>query len=357
MKGMVKMKIGIMSMQRIRNYGSFMQAYCLKRILEQNGNEVKFVDFHIEEPISNELNVDAISELPAFELIKKKINSAKFALLYNYIWLPKYLRVKKEKCYNPKIDKLIIGSDEVFNCTQSSKTIGYSKELFGYGRKNVLTYAASFGYTTKERLEKYKIDHEISEMLKRITKISVRDKNSYNIVNALTKIKPEINLDPVLVSDLSKTNLPKVKNKDYIIVYSYCGRITDKESDFIKAFANKHNKKIISLGYYNQYADKNIVTDPFKMLAYFKNADYVITDTFHGSIFSIIYEKKFVTLVRKTNQEKLDDLLERLKLNDRKIYNLNDLEVKFNEYIDYNKVNEILNCEKEHTLDYLKSNL
>lgn len=351
------MKIGIMSMQRIRNYGSFMQAYCLKIILEQTNNQVRFVDFHAGEPVSNEINVDDISKLPIIKQIRKKINGAKFAVLYNYIWLPKYLNVKKKKCFNPEIDKLIIGSDEVLNCTQSSKTVGYSKDLFGYGRKNVLTYAASFGYTTKERLKKYQIDNEVSKMLKTISSISVRDRNSYNIVNELTGIKPEINLDPVLVSDLSKMNLPQIKINNYIIVYSYCGRITEKESKYIRAFADKHHKKIISLGYYNSYADKNIVVNPFKMLAYFKNADYVITDTFHGSIFSIIYEKKFVTLIRKTNKEKLGDLLERLNLSDRELDELDDLEVKMNTYIDYEKVKEILNNERKHTLNYLKSNL
>lgn len=351
------MKIGIMSMQRIRNYGSFMQAYCLKKILEQANNQVKFVDFYAGEPVSNEINVDDISKLPTIKQIRKKINGAKFAVLYNYRWLPKYLNVKNKKCFNPEIDKLIIGSDEVFNCTQSSKTIGYSKDLFGYGRQNVLTYAASFGYTTKERLKKYQIDSEVSKMLKRLSSISVRDRNSYNIVNELTGIKPEINLDPVLVSDLSKMKLPKIKINNYIIVYSYSGRITEKESKYIRAFADKHHKKIISLGYYNSYADKNIVVNPFKMLAYFKNADYVITDTFHGSIFSIIYEKKFVTLIRKTNKEKLGDLLERLNLSDRELDDLDDLEVKMNTYIDYQKVNKILNNERKHTLNYLKSNL
>lgn len=351
------MKIGIMSMQRIRNYGSFMQAFCLKRMLEQNNNQVCFVDFHAGDPVSNEKNIDNVSKLSIGKLIKKKITSVKFAVLYNYIWLPKYLGVKKEKCFNPKIDKLVIGSDEVFNCTQSSKTVGYSKELFGYGRKNVLTYAASFGYTTGERLKRYKIDTEVSKMLKSISSISVRDKNSYNIVKELTGIKPEVNLDPVLVSDISKMELPQIKIKNYIVVYSYCGRITEKESKYIRAFADKHHKKIISLGYYNSYADKNIVANPFKMLAYFKNADYVITDTFHGSIFSIIYEKKFVTLIRKTNSEKLGDLLERLNLSDRELDELDDLEVKMNTYIDYEKVKEILNNERKHTLNYLKSNL
>ena len=52
------MKIGIMSMQRIRNYGSFMQAFCLKRMLEQNNNQVCFVDFHAGDPVSNEKNID-----------------------------------------------------------------------------------------------------------------------------------------------------------------------------------------------------------------------------------------------------------------------------------------------------------
>ena len=68
-------------------------------------------------------------------------------------------------------------------------------------------------------------------------------------------------------------------------------------------------------------------------------------------------KKKFVTLIRKTNSEKLGDLLERLNLEDREIENLADLELKINVPIRYNKINEILQFEKKHTLNYLGANL
>jgi len=350
------MKIGIMSMQRIKNYGSFWQAFGLKKMIEELGNDVIFVDYHVGEPVEK-INLDTVNIISKKDKIRKKIIGGIFEFKYRFIWLPKYLNVSLKKQYGDNIDKLVIGSDEVFNCTQSGKKVGYSKELFGYGKKNVITYAASFGFTTHDRLKKYNIDKEVGKMLKKIKSISVRDQNSYDIVTELTGTSPMIHLDPVLVSNVNKINIPKVNLKDYIIIYSYSGRITDDEKKEIIEFAKLKNKKIISLGIYNSFADKNIVASPFKVLSYFKNADYIITDTFHGSIFSIIFEKKFVTLVRDTNRQKLSDLLNRLGLKNRTLEKIKKLNEKIDEPINYSSVNKIIENERNKSIEYLKDNL
>lgn len=369
-------KVGILSMQRIKNYGSFLQGFALKNILEEMGHEVEFVDYHVEEPIiktNNENNkrndkiaktLEALKgEEPLNQKIKYIIHKKNFGKKYYSI-----LGLTEKPNYNPELDALVIGSDEVFNCIQSNKNVGYSLELFGKDNnaKKLITYAASFGNTTLEKLEKYNKKEEIGSLLSKFNAISVRDKNSGNVVEKITDKKVEYHLDPVLAYDyINKCKLiPEIKTKEkYIIVYAYSGRISSEESNYIKKYAKENNLKVYSIGGAQKCADKFIDCSPFEVLAYFKNAELVITDTFHGSIFSIITKRKFITLVRKSvgnaygNEEKLTDLLQRLNLKNRIVYDLNNMKEKLQDEIDYSETYKIIEKSRENTKKYLKDNI
>lgn len=364
-------KIGILSMQRIKNYGSFLQAYALKRILEDLGNEVEFVDYHLEEPIIT----DGVKEKGKLQKGMAALSGkAKLRHKFKYIkhknGFSKHfekLSLTEEPNYNPKLDTLVIGSDEVFNVIQSNKNVGYSLELFGknHNAKKVITYAASFGNTTLDKINSYNKTSEISELLNDIDEISVRDQNSFDIVKKLIGKESYVNLDPVLIYDYVNSNLiPKLNIKEkYMILYAYNGRITNEEAKYIKTLAKKKNIKVYSIGGAQPYADKFIDCTPFEVLAYFKNAEYIVTDTFHGSIFSIINNKPFVTLVRKSkgnsygNEEKLTYLLENLNLKDRITYSYDKIEDILNEKINYKETNKIIESERKKTINYLKKNI
>lgn len=194
-------------------------------------------------------------------------------------------------------------------------------------------------------------------MLKNFKDISVRDKNSYETVYKLTDKEPKINLDPVLISDFEETQNIKVNHNNYIILYAYTDRIQDEEAKQIRKFSEKYNKKIISIGTYQNCADIHLILNPFEMLAYIKNADFIITDTFHGTIFSIKYNKKFVSIIRKSNKEKLEDLLNRLNMNERKLEDINELEFKLMNDISYDKTNNIIKNETQKAISYLTESL
>ena len=158
-------KIGIMSMQRVLNYGSFLQAYCLKKILEKYGT-VEFVDYNYECTIIDDKHKKSffkkiINNLNVVYYIKKKIHLKKFRKCYN-LFLSEYLNISSIKNTYPKINSLVIGSDEVFNCMQKYP-VGYSKNLFGKGYEycDVLSYAASFGHTTYEQIVEKNINDEL----------------------------------------------------------------------------------------------------------------------------------------------------------------------------------------------------
>lgn len=367
-------KIGIMSMQRIVNYGSFLQAYGLKSILEELGHDVQFVDYHVGKSLiqSNTkqkkiLLTKFCKVLEVFKYdapLKHKIQfifyKKNFSKKYNSI-----LGLTKKPNYLPKLDTLIIGSDEVFNCVQKNPNVGYSLELFGKDNRSnqVITYAASFGNTTIDKLRKFNKDMEVGSLLKEMKCISVRDENSGKIVKKLTNKEVNYNLDPVLAYDyITKCQLiPKLNIKEkYLIVYAYSGRISKEESKWISYYAKNKGLKVYAIGGVQSCADKFIDCSPFEVLSYFKNAEEVITDTFHGTIFSVITKSEFTTLVRKSigdaygNEEKLLDLLRRLELENRATFDIERVEYIRKKLIDYKRVDEILKKERNNAKVYLK---
>lgn len=351
-------KVGIMSMQRIVNYGSFLQAYGLKKTLENLGYAVQFVDYKYESSVI-EVNNNYLKKIKNninfIHFIKKKAFNKRMCESYNKKFL-KMIEVK-ERNENPAIDYLVIGSDEVFNCLQGYP-VGYSRELFGKNYENipVLSYAASFGHTKLEELKKYGIDEEIKELLNHFKSISVRDMNSKYIVESLLGKNTNMHLDPVLIADFPVIK-SDIRFKDYIILYAYTGRLTKREEKYIREFVKKKNKKIISIGFYQKIADYNLIIDPLEMFNYFKCADFVITDTFHGTIFSIRSHSKFCTIIRTSNRQKLTSLLEKLGQTDRIVNTLDDIESLYNKKMNYKETDLILNNEKKNSINYLKENL
>lgn len=370
-------KVGIMSMQRIANYGSFLQAYALRQLIEELGYKVEFVDYHVEAPVILD---GKESKNKYVRKMKKALETFKYSapvthkisfIRYKQNFAKKYmplLGISNEMNYNPALDCLVIGSDEVFNCIQKNSNVGYSLELFGKDNcaKKLITYAASFGNTTLEKLQKYGKVNEIGILLRKFDAISVRDINSGTIIEELTGRIPAYNLDPVLTYDYMKCcdKIPQIKIEEkYLILYAYAGRISNDEAKWIAEYAKKKKLKIYAIGGIQKCADQFVDCSPFEVLAYFRNAEEVITDTFHGSIFSIITHRPFTTLIRKSvgnsygNEEKLSDLLKRLELNTRMTTKIESVENINEQVINYEKIDEILKIHRKVARQYLQKNL
>lgn len=374
------MKVGIISMQRVRNYGSYLQAYGLKKMIESLGHQVVFVDYKTEASAEES---GTFKERGAYQLFCKargKIKNAKNKVLrslgkgepaffkfvrdFEKIYI-RELGVPKEKHYRTEVDVLVIGSDEVFNCTQGNG-IGFSKELFGADNHagKVISYAASFGNTTMEKLENRNMQEDLKKLLKNFSALSVRDENSYNIVQELTGIKSKIHLDPVLIYDF-KEDIKDIRvPKGYIIVYAYNNRISAKEGEGIRSFAESKNKRLIAISGEQPFCDEYVYCRPLEILSYFKHADYVITDTFHGTIFSVINHRKFATLVRTDqeaegygNQQKLGYLLKELGLERQSVKKIEELGGVLEREVDYEAVDTIIGKERRYAMDYLKEQI
>ncbi|WP_059217043.1 polysaccharide pyruvyl transferase family protein [Lactobacillus delbrueckii] len=363
------MRVGILSMQRIKNYGSFLQAYGLKSILESLGADVQFVDYHPGKTLipadgGTGLKRKVTKALEAFQgsaPLSEKLRFINYKKNYAANYYP-YLGITEKLNYSPEVDLLVIGSDEVFNCVQNNTNVGFSSELFGQNSnaKKIISYAASFGNTNYQKLEQYDVAGQVADWLRDFDAISVRDNNSKQTVEKLTGKAPQINLDPVLMYDFVGSNkIPTDINEKhkYMMLYGYSGRFTPKECKKIRAYANSKGLKIYCIGGVQDCCDKYIDCDPFKVIAYFQHAECVITDTFHGTIMSIITHRQFVSVVRQVgygNSEKLVDLLNRLQLESRQLSSLNVLDAKLAESIDYTNTDDIIKHERIKTREYLK---
>lgn len=352
------MKIGILSMQRIPNYGSFLQAFSLKKQMEERGHEVYFIDIIDGRKIvdSKETHASVVKKFDRY--IVKRIENYFFyrkMLKIHEEDARKYLSIDKKIRNNNQFDIVIIGSDEVFNATIPSKW-GFSTQLFGdiLNTKSIVTYAASCGSTTFEKATRYNIVQDIRKYMQNIERISVRDKNTAEFVYMISDRKAEINVDPVFLTNYDRY-IPKIKDRrSYILVYAYENRINNiEEIDAIKKIAQEENLDIISVGMQQRWCKHNIIANAFELLSYVKNAKYIVTDTFHGSVFSIKYNKQFITFIRESNTEKLRGLLEQFGLLGRAVSDITEVSSTLHTRIDWNRVNDLILYEQEKSKSYL----
>lgn len=332
---MAKPRVGILSMQRILNYGSFLQAYGLRQILESLGCDVQFVDYR---PGRCLVGPEKGSGSGLTRKVSKALETLSYeAPLCDRLAFIQYKRTYAQRFYPmlglseelnlaPDLDLLVIGSDEVFNCVQDNPNVGYTPALFGQGiRANrKVSYAASFGNTTLDKLDEYGKRDEVAGWLSGIDAISVRDANSGTIVSELTGVVPTYSLDPVLAYDFMGecAEIPSSVDETvpYIVVYGYSGRLSREECAAVRSYAAGRGLKVLNIGGVQGVCDRFVNCSPFEAVAYFTHADAVVTDTFHGTILSVITHTPFASFMRGQgygNSQKLGDLLRRLHLEDR----------------------------------------
>lgn len=349
-------KAGILSMQRVINYGSYLQAFALKQILLQHGAEsVEFIDIKLGRQLKGYEHTGTKYYLRRLKALLKVIISGRLITKKRTTeFMTKVTKIQEtwpvlglsEAPCSPAVDIAIIGSDEVFHCCQSTNW-GFTTQLYGNvpDAKEVVSYAASFGGTKLEMIKRLGIDYEIAHELEKLRFISVRDDNSKFIVKELTGRDAEINLDPVLAYgfNMEIENAPEVDESGYILIYSYPDRINDpNEINQIKEFARSAGKRLICVMSCYGWCDRAVIPSPLELLGWFKHADMVITETFHGTIFSIITERQFATIGRDSAMPKLTSMLRPYGLENRLVDKNNTIGYIFSNKIDYKQVNTVL---------------
>lgn len=372
------MKVCILSMQRVPNFGSLLQSYALKSIMEKNGHSVEFIDI-VPDDCDNDLlagmhNVfykegerggtflSKLKKIDRYTLNRLRIKYRN----HKQLELFEKFRVAElgidQGANEKKYDLCVIGSDEVFNCL-SGAAWGFASQLFGNVSQadRVITYAASCGATVYENVP-VAAQQKIRETFRRVEVLSVRDKNTFDFVSKLTDKPIEQHLDPVLVYDFSeevnRTSLPEDLPERYCVVYSYYNRFAERDDiDRIRAFCQNKGLELLTVGSPQKWIKNHLVLHPFEVFKVFQNAEFVITDTFHGTIFSAKYAKKFAVLIRDSNRNKLMDLVTRLGLHQHLISTTEDLERAYEKEAESTSVEDIFERERTRTNRYLRENI
>lgn len=369
------MKSCILSMQRVENCGSLLQAYALKKLLKQCGSDVSFLDIE-RRPEDNQLRNGQslrfaenkrgffvkLSRLDRYTFNRlriKALSQKQLAIFEDFRQLELGICADTS---DDHFDCCVIGSDEVFNC-MSESSWGFTSQLFGNVRQadRVITYAASCGATKYEDLPPAVAD-KIRQTFGQVSAFSARDENTKKFVAQMTEKTVVTHCDPVVVGDfeqeIQNAELPDSLPKRYCVVYSYYNRISDKaEIKAIKAFCRKHQLEIVALGTPQMWIKNYIPLHPFQMLKAFQSADFIVTDTFHGTIFSAKWAKRFATMTRPSNENKLSDLIKRLQIEKHRISSMDQLEEAFSCVRDLQETEAVIQQEKEKSLQYLKENI
>lgn len=359
------MKISVITLHAVRNYGSALQTYATQRIFENLGFETQIIDYrrkalkldtlsHILS--NNEFNIKTKIKLCLILPSTKKINSVFELFLREKLKLTDKIYSEDKDFEHLMIDSDIYctGSDQVWNSGWHNG-IPYPFFLsFVPNSKRMISFSASFG---KDELDEWEKE-PIKQLLERYDYISVREESGKEILNDLGFEKSVHVLDPTLTINSEEWYKLADKNQlkeKYILVYQLNN---NKKFDmYAKELAKEKGIKLIRLcTRYDQKrkTGKGIVIPKIeKFLSLFRDAEYVITDSFHATAFSLIFHKKFLCIYPGMYNTRLESILNLLSLNSRHLTDFSKFDV-IDASIDYDKVDAILEESRKITINFLK---
>jgi len=364
----MKSKIGILTYHFTNNYGGLLQAYSLQKFLKNKGYKVDFINYvpkHVEQGgkylnIFNLKNLIGNIKIFYMKIINLYINNfldKKFLLKFDNFRKKKLgvnlYKVKNSidlKNISSKYKILIAGSDQIWN---TSEQFGLDKNYFLDFSPNTIniSYAASFG---KDKIEK-KYYSEVKNLIKNFNKISVREKSGFNLLTKLTNNKITLAPDPTFLIDNFDSILPKKKfvKDDYIFCYNLrSDYLVRKLSLFL---SKKYNLPIFSPFNVNRrwpQIGKTVYPGPEEWLSLMKNSKFIVTNTFHGVVFSILFKKEFIATELPKDKKKYSDrvknILNNLSLYHRYMNNFNPNQIKkiLDSEIKWSKVEKKVNILK-----------
>lgn len=365
-------KIGIITFHKAHNYGAMLQAYALQEILKKMGNETYIIDYRDEDVLNNYylLKIKVKGESPK-KIIKTAIKNViflnkrykryrsfeKFIKKY-YNLSRKYNSEKELKNNYPIYDIYITGSDQVWN-TNITKGLKDAYTLdFGDVSTKRISYAASIGNSIID--EKYK--NEYIEKLSKLNKISVREKSAKESLEKILNKEIEVVLDPTMLltgEEWEKMiQYEKKEKEDYILSYVVEDNIEHQK--IVNYLSEKTGLKVVHFEPKNKKY-KSILrnensANPLRFLKLIKEANYVVATSFHATVFSILFKKKFFIVPHVKTGTRVINLLEKLGISDRIYKTFEEFKkIDYNYETNYNKVGEIIENERNKSLEFLKS--
>lgn len=383
---MKEQKVGIVSCYFKNNYGSMLQAYATQQILDNLKIENETIDMS---GFSKELKKKQmryyLTRVFDFDFLKTKMGMIKLKIRaklnrnlrqnfntrnqkFNefktkFRLSEKYQSLKELSEKSQKYTDVLVGSDQLWlpvNVIADYYTLSFVPEQI-----NKISYATSFGIGKIPA----KYENRYKLFLERLDFISVREERGKEITEQLIHKDVELVCDPTLL--LTKDEWEKVQVPDRIIEepYIFCYFLGNniEHRKFVERLKEETGCKIVSLNHcdeYVKYSDTFADVTPYdvgpaEFLNLVSNAEYICTDSFHGTMFSLIYQKSFFAFRRhKSNlkmstNSRIQSILKILNLESRLLNG--DEEIKtVNQKIDYVEINKKLNQFRDQSIKYLK---
>ena len=384
------MEILILTQPLHTNYGGLLQAYALQQILKGMGHDV----------VTDRLGV--VRKLPLWNrALRFLYHAVQFCILKNYRYYPyRYLFVSFDKESKAKrsisinterfvnthidtidlltrsnesvidavrqFDAIVVGSDQVWRATMSDIPTYFLSFTKAINVKRI-AYAASFG--TDDLNEYSKMDMKIaSESIKLFDAVSVREKSGVHLCRDYFKMDAVHVLDPTML--LSKDDYLKLIEEEdkpcsENILLTYVLDRTQEKNDIIQRVGEALHLTSCENGavkYFSNVVESNvsecIYPSVSRWVAGFRDAQFVVTDSFHGTVFSIIFNKPFVAILNsKRGSSRFISLFSVLGLENRLISTTNDLLEEHLKPIDYTEVNKILNDWRYLSISFMERHL
>ena len=378
------MKVGILTILNVNNYGAELQCCALYRKLQQLGYDAEVINYlfgiHPEHVFDGEKRSVPI---PLKQLIKVKLLPVvqnmfcmfhqknkrlrnkrfdEFHAKYNHLTSTVYPSVKSLYEANFNYEVLCIGSDQVWNYMK-----GYSLEPFFacFDKNNTkkITYASSIGLSSLS----VEAEQVFKKELTNFAYISVREQQASEILEKLLNRKIDVVLDPTLI--LNKQEWIEVAKYDmcpkekYLLVYI----VTIKPCDYVltlaRHIAKRRNLKIVRVcrDAYPEHSGSDVeeilTAGPSDFVGLFSKAEFVVTNSFHGTVFSINFSKPFYSVIKShhSTNSRLTSILKKLGLEDRIVPVGSQLPMISD--IDFSDPSAKLEAERKLSIEYIKKAL
>lgn len=348
------MKIALLTIWHEKNYGAELQAYATVRAITELGHDVKLIDIRLSDAMKKSRKRKTLDLFLYFSPIERKFNR----FWKKYIPTTRRYKGIEDLIQNPpEADIYMVGSDQVWN---PDITREFSEIFFlNFGDKNTkrVSYASSFGVEFWEHEEML---NKIKGLLSRFNCITCREQSGVKILKDTFQLQSMHVIDPTLLHD-DYQELIGVPQKKPTLAYYPLSKDLELE-ELVHTICSEldlipHNisKKRLLLG--TIVWDKPGIEQWVKGIA---ESQFVITRSFHGLAFCLVYNKQFAMLATRNNRStRITDLLKLLGIENRYFKDTSELiQAKpWKESIDYKTLNARLNIVKEHSIGLLKEML
>jgi hypothetical protein len=359
-------KISIITLLSVLNYGSVLQAFATQKIFEEYGYNPEFINYRRTDAKNVFARIDRwVRGWPLVNRVLGAIVLFPSLMKQDCIFscfLKKYINVNPVICCcENDFSKLPLdaeiyctGSDQVWNSDWNEGIIPPLFLSFAPDNITKIAYSASFGKQYLDDWEK----EETRRLLHRYDAISVRESNGVKIINDLTLDNVSHVLDPTLQMGKSfwKQYIGKrLVKKRYMLIYQL--NTNESFDRYAKEFASKKGLKLVRLcTRYDQILKSGhsiLIPQVFDFLSLIYHADYIITDSFHGTAFCINLNKDFISIIPDKFGSRIESILQLTKLNARQLKSYTDYSLLDAPPINYTVVNEILQKEREKGHSFL----